>query len=97
MVTPNGRLGSAADLEGFFKGLQDAYAELHLQRSNVAIQTEGSAAWVAYDWKLDGRFANGSPAEVSGWETQIYRKTADGWRIAHIHYSVPFVVPPAPQ
>jgi ketosteroid isomerase-like protein len=63
----------------------------------VSIRIEGSAAWVAFDWELDGAFADGSPAKFTGWETQVHRKTADGWRIAHVHYSVPFVVPTAPQ
>jgi ketosteroid isomerase-like protein len=94
-VTPTGRLQSPDDLQKFFQDLENAYAELRLTRSNVAIGTEGSAAWAAFDWMLDGRFADGSPAAFTGWETQIYRKTADGWRIAHLHYSVPFVVPAA--
>jgi ketosteroid isomerase-like protein len=94
-VTPTGRLQSPEDLNKFFLDLQSAYRELHLTRSNVATGTEGSAAWAAFDWELKGVFANGSRAAFTGWETQIYRRTADGWRIAHVHYSVPLVVPTA--
>jgi ketosteroid isomerase-like protein len=92
-VTPTGRLQSPEDLQKFFQDLQNAYAELHLTRSGVDIGTAGAAAWAAFDWTLDGKFADGSPAVFSGWETQVYRRTTDGWRIAHLHYSVPFVVP----
>jgi ketosteroid isomerase-like protein len=96
VITPAGRLHSRADLEGFFQGMRDGYAELHLERSNVTIRDEGSTAWSAYDFQLTGMFADGSPAEFSGWETQVYRRTAAGWRITHVHYSVPLVLPAAP-
>jgi ketosteroid isomerase-like protein len=30
---------------------------------------------------------DGSPIATHGRETQVYRRTADGWRLVHVHYS----------
>ncbi len=96
LISPASRLSSRPELEGFFQDLRNAYTELRLEPSNVSVGIEGSAAWAAYDWELTGTFADGSPAKFSGWETQVYRRTDAGWRIVHLHYSVPFVVPDTP-
>jgi ketosteroid isomerase-like protein len=88
VVTPLSRLQSLEELEGFFQGMNDAYLEVAVQRSNVSIWTEGTAAWSAIDFAIDAVTTDGQPLQFSGWETQTYRKTENGWRIAHVHYSV---------
>ena len=95
VVSPVGRLQSLEDLEGFFQGMRDTYSEIELRRSNVSIRTQGTTAWVAFDFEVDGVAADGSPVVFSGWETQVQRNTGDGWRIAHVHYSVPAAAPAA--
>ena len=39
------------------------------------------------------KFANGQSFTSKGWESHGYQRTNQGWRIVHIHYSVP---PPSP-
>ena len=53
----------------------------------------GNAAWVVYDWVFTAKGANGEPVTSKGWESHGYQKTDQGWRIVHLHYSVP---PPRP-
>jgi hypothetical protein len=52
--------------------LQKTFLERDLQASNVHIT---------------GKMANGQPMTSKGRETHVYEKTANGWRITHLHYS----------
>jgi ketosteroid isomerase-like protein len=94
IVSPAGRVG-AAELEGFFDGLRNTYSEVDIVLSNLVIQSEGAMGWATFDFAFEGALADGQEVAFSGWETQIHRRTDDGWGIAHIHYSVPFVPPVA--
>ena len=49
----------------------------------------GDAAWLVYDFVYTAKLANGQPFTSKGWESHGYQRTANGWRIAHLHYSVP--------
>jgi hypothetical protein len=51
---------------------------------------------VAYDYAVSGMLADGTPVEFGGWETQVQRRMENGWRIAHVHYSVRADVPAGP-
>ena len=51
------------------------------------IQVNGNAAWAIFEWSFTGKLANGQPFTSKGWESHVYEKTRDGWRIAHLHYS----------
>ena len=88
VVSPIGRLQSLEELDGFFQGMRETYSELGVRRSNVSIHTEGTAGWSAFDFTVDAVLADEQPLQFSGWETQTYRKTENGWRITHVHYSV---------
>ena len=96
LVNPMLRMQSMEELRGFFQGLKESFTTRRLQRSNVVVRTEGSVGWAVYDWAFDGTTSDGQAIQTSGWETQVYRRTDAGWRIAHVHYSVP-AAPPAPQ
>ena len=96
IVSPGGRVG-AADLQGFFDGLRNTYSEIDIVFSNIGIQSEGATGWATFDFAFDGTLADGQEVAFTGWETQVYRRTGDGWRIAHLHYSVPFVTPVAAE
>lgn len=95
VVSPVGRVRSPEELAGFFQGLRDAYQELNIEFSNVSIRVDGDAARSTFDWAADAVLADGSPLQFSGWETQVYRRRPDGWRITHLHYSVPAAGAPA--
>jgi ketosteroid isomerase-like protein len=93
IVSPVGRVSSTAELEEFFEMLRTTYSELDLVFENATIRTDGSAAWATFDWTADAVLTDGPGIQFGGWETQIYRRTDEGWRIVHVHYSVP----PAPS
>src|SRR5438445_9908725 len=91
VVTPSGRF------QGWDSVRKDIYINLmqkqlrkpHVQASNVSIVVAGDAAWVVYDFVFTAKRADGQPFTSKGWESHGYQRTADGWRIAHLHYSVP--------
>jgi len=95
LVSPVGRISSMAELEAFFNQMRASYAKLDFERRNTAIRVDGDAARAAYDFVLNGVAPNGARIQFAGWETQVYRRTAEGWRITHVHYSVaPAASPP---
>lgn len=49
-------------------------------------EAAGDAAWVLTRSRTSGRFRD-RPVDLRGTETMLLRKTADGWRIVHIHWS----------
>ena len=46
----------------------------------------GDAAWVLTRSRTRGKFRD-RQVDLHGTETMLLRKTADGWRIVHIHWS----------
>ncbi len=90
-VNPLERLQTSEQLEGFWQAfVTDSFSERELRPSNVSIRIVGSeAAWAVFDWEFEATTADGQPFNTRGWETQFYRLTDQGWRIEHIHYSVP--------
>ena len=46
----------------------------------------GDAAWVLTRSRTSGTFRE-KKVDLNGTETMLLRKTADGWRIVHIHWS----------
>jgi len=97
-VTPFGRFHGWDRVREdiYIKFLQQAFSERDLRSSNVSLRVMGDAAWLAYDWTFTGKLANGQPTASKGWESQMYQKTDQGWRIVHLHYSVPPPPPPSP-
>jgi ketosteroid isomerase-like protein len=72
----------------------DTFSERKLSVHDIAIHVYGDAAWAEFYWDFAARFRkDGSPVATHGRETQIYRKTFEGWRLVHVHYSGM----PAPQ
>ena len=95
-VNPLQRLRSWDELQGFWQSLMQTYSvRRELKPSSVTIHVDGGAAWAVFDWDFAGIQADGRPYQSRGWETQVYRNTDQGWRLAHVHYSVP-ATPPAP-
>ncbi len=90
-VNPLERLHTSEQLEGFWQAfITDSFSERELRPSNVSIHPAGSeAAWAVFDWEFDATTSDGQPFYTTGWETQFYRSTDQGWRIEHIHYSTP--------
>jgi len=95
-VTPFGRFQGWDQVrdEVYIKFLQQSLTERDLQPSNVSVHTMGDSAWLAFDWVFKGKLAIGQPIESKGWESHVYQRTDRGWKIVHLHYSVPPPPPP---
>ncbi len=64
------------------------FSERKLSVQDVAVQMLGDAAVAEFYWDFAAKFRkDGSPIATHGRETQVYRKTTDGWRLVHVHYS----------
>jgi ketosteroid isomerase-like protein len=95
-VNPMQRLRTWGELQGFWQGfLKNNFTRRELTVSNVAIQSVGDVGWAVFDWEFRAMQTDGKPSQTRGWETQVYRKTDRGWRIAHAHYSALAAPPPA--
>ena len=99
VITPLGRFQGWERVrdEVYVKFLQQMFSARDLRPSNVSMHVMGNSAWLAFDWEFSAKFANGQPMESKGWESHLYQKTDQGWRIAHLHYSVPPPPPPSPS
>jgi ketosteroid isomerase-like protein len=89
VVTPLGRSQGWENVRDklYVDFLQKTFSERHLEPSNVVIEVAGEAAWAVFNWTFTAKLANGQPFSSKGWESHVYRKTDQGWRIAHLHYS----------
>jgi Xaa-Pro aminopeptidase len=64
------------------------FSERKLSPHDISVQVLGDAAVVEFYWDFDAKLSkDGSPVTTHGRETQVYRKTSDGWRLVHVHYS----------
>jgi len=97
-VTPFGRFQGWDQVreEVYVKFLQQSLTGRDLRPGNVSIHTLGDSAWLEFDWAFKGKMATGESVESKGWESHVYQRTDKGWKIVHLHYSVPPPPPPAP-
>jgi Xaa-Pro aminopeptidase len=66
----------------------ETFSERKLSIHDVSVHVFGDAAWAEFYWDFAAKFRkDGSPVATHGRETQFYRKTQDGWRLVHVHYS----------
>jgi ketosteroid isomerase-like protein len=96
VVTPIGRFQGWDGVKEIWARTQKEFSERKVQADNVSIVVSGDAAWLVFDFVFAATLANGTPLVLRGWESHGYLRTADGWRIAHLHYSVPPASPAVP-
>lgn len=66
----------------------DTFSERRLTPRNISVHVYGDGAWAEFYWDFMAKFRkDGSLLTTHGRETQVYRRTADGWRLVHVHYS----------
>jgi uncharacterized protein (TIGR02246 family) len=70
-------------LMGGFKG------PLKFDVADLAVETAGPVAWSHSVQHMVGTDPSGQPNDVTVRVTDVYRKTAGGWRIVQEHVSVP--------
>ena len=75
--------------ENVYKRLMGGmFSERKLSPHNIEVQVLGDAAVAEFYWDFSAKLRkDGSPVTTHGRETQVYLKTADGWRLVHVHYS----------
>jgi ketosteroid isomerase-like protein len=56
------------------------------KRASRIARTSGDLAWVATESRMRGRF-RGQDVDRIMVETMVLRRSAEGWRIVHIHWS----------
>jgi len=88
VVTPLGRFKGWDGVQEIYARTLEEYPERNVQAGNISIVVAGDAAWLVYDFIFSAKLADGKPFMAKGWESHGYLRTADGWRIAHLHYSV---------
>jgi uncharacterized protein (TIGR02246 family) len=70
------------------------FTKRELTAKDIAIHTLGDAAWLEFNWDFTATLsANSQPMTSKGRETQVLKKTDRGWRVLHVHYSIPFTPP----
>lgn len=66
----------------------ESFSERKLSLHDVTVQMLGDAAVAEFYWDFAAKLRkDGSPVTTHGRETQVYRRTPDGWRLVHVHYS----------
>lgn len=64
------------------------FSERQMTANEISVHSYQDAAWAEFNWVFIAKLrSNGSPVKTEGRETQVYFKTADGWRLVHVHYS----------
>ncbi len=90
IVTPFGRFrGWDSVKNNIYPSTRTAFPERLLQASDVSLVVSGDVAWLVYDFVFSGKRVNREPFRFTGWESHGYQRTSTGWRIAHLHYSLP--------
>jgi ketosteroid isomerase-like protein len=49
--------------------------------------SSGDSAWVNSEYRIRGQSSKGRPIDVLNTETILLRKTPQGWRVQHVHWS----------
>ncbi|HVR26186.1 MAG TPA: nuclear transport factor 2 family protein [Candidatus Polarisedimenticolia bacterium] len=89
LINPVGRWHGVEQIMGFYRHeMGDTYSERDLKISGVSVHVYSDAAWAEFNWDFSAtRRKERSAVSFHGMETQIYRKTHDGWCLVHVHYS----------
>jgi uncharacterized protein (TIGR02246 family) len=89
VVPPRQYVGADAyrkDWQALMSGFK---GPLKFDLADLAIETAGPVAWSHSVQRIVGVDPTGQPSDITVRVTDVYRKTADGWRIVQEHVSVP--------
>jgi ketosteroid isomerase-like protein len=59
-----------------------------LTATNIAGETWGDAAWAAFDYTLDETLRDGTPNQIKGTETLMFRKAGNDWQVVLVHAAI---------
>ena len=78
---------------------RDEYTSHHMKGDMAFLKTsqidvlkrssggDEKTVWVTTESRIRGKSSKGKPLDVASTETALLRKTAEGWRIVHLHWS----------
>lgn len=68
--------------------MHDTFSQRHLYIHDINVQVYGDTAVSVFYWDFPAVFrSDGVDITTHGRETQVYRRTGEGWKIVHVHYS----------
>jgi len=81
--------GWEAIKSGIYEMFGSRFTSRDLKSFDESIQVFGDIAVLEFYWIFDAVFngENPAPVQTRGRETQVLKKTGDGWKIVHVHYS----------
>ena len=86
-ILESGRAQTRAEYRAGHLASDIAFARaVHVERSPIAVTLRGDAAWASSSSTAHGEF-RGRAIDSRGAELMVLARTADGWRIAAIHWS----------
>jgi ketosteroid isomerase-like protein len=89
-IHPGGHAHGWEEVKGIYQYFGSAFSDRKLVARDIAVHVNGNTAWVEFYWHFTAKQAkDGASVETDGRESQVYRKTTAGWRMAHGHYSGP--------
>jgi len=89
-IHPGGHAHGWEEVKGIYQYFGAAFYDRKLVARDIAVHVNGNTAWVEFYWHYTAKQAkDGANVETDGRESQVYRKTTGGWRMAHGHYSGP--------
>ena len=89
-IHPRGNeYGWKAVKENFYgKTMGETFSQRKLLIKEINIQVYGETAVAVFYWDFPAVFRqDGEAVTTHGRETQVLHRTADGWKIVHVHYS----------
>jgi ketosteroid isomerase-like protein len=89
LINPIGRWHGVEQIMGFYRHeMGDTYSARNLRISDISVRVYTDAAWAEFNWDFAAKLRkDGSAASFRGMETQVYRKSHNGWCWVHVHYS----------
>ena len=87
-IHPRGHAHGWGEIKNIYVVFRDNFTERHLRFYNLKSSIYPDFAWLEFYWTFDAVLnTDRSPVHTEGRESQIWRKTAGGWRLIHVHYS----------
>jgi uncharacterized protein (TIGR02246 family) len=89
VVPPRQYVGAAAYRKDWEEVMSGFKGPLKFELTDLAVDVEGPVAWGHSIQRVTGTDPSGKPSEMTVRVSDVFRKTADGWRIVQEHVSVP--------
>ncbi len=89
-IAPSGQYNGYESIKRdfLFGVMEKNLTKRELKAKDIAIRVMGDIAVVIFYWEIHAfQKETGAPHVSQGKETQVLRKSPDGWKLTHIHYS----------